>query len=110
MNFKNVPRNSNASICDISMQLATDSVVFKLVKMWPLTKYLSSKRVQISIYTYIERLIKNLFMNYNVTFIIICITLQTSSESDSVDSKFLKPWAGLMIGHQEGFKVQSSKI
>lgn len=49
-------------------------------------------------------------MNYNVTFIIICITLQTSSESDSVDSKFLKPWAGLMIGHQEGFKVQSSKI
>lgn len=30
-------------------------------------------------------------MNYNVTFVIICFTLQTASESDSVDSKFLKP-------------------
>lgn len=81
------------------MQLATDSVVFKLEKLWPLTsKYLGSKRVQISIFTYIERLFKNLSMNYNVTFVIICITLQTSSESDSVDSKFLKPWPWLIIG------------
>lgn len=100
MIFKNLPRNYNASICDISMQLATDSVVFKLEKLWPLTsKYLGSKRVQISIFTYIERLFKNLSMNYNVTFVIICITLQTSSESDSRDSKFLKPWPWLIIGH-----------
>lgn len=82
------------------MQLATDSVVSKLEKLWPLTsKYLGSKRVKISIFTYIERLFKNLSMNYNVTFVIICITLQTSSESDSVDSKFLKPWPWLIIGH-----------